>query len=47
VASRSESGEEDGGVVQQQHHPGRGTSRRWLRPSLDQIRVIGGCGGSR
>ena len=24
-----------------------GASRRWLRPSLDRIGFIGGCGGSR
>ena len=26
---------------------GSGASRRWLRPSLDQIRFVVGCGGSR
>jgi hypothetical protein len=47
MASRSESGEEDGGVVQRQRRPGSGASRCWLCPSLDRIRVVGGCGGSR
>ena len=26
---------------------GNGASRRWLRPSLDRIWLVGGCGGSR
>jgi hypothetical protein len=33
-------------VVQRQRCPGSGASHRWLRPSLDQIKVVGGCGGS-
>ena len=26
---------------------GSGAFRRWLRPSLDRIGFVGGCGGSR
>ena len=26
---------------------GSGASRHWLRPSLDRIGFVGGCGGSR
>ena len=38
-------------VVQWWHRDGdedgSGASRRWLRPSLDRIGFVGGCGGSR